>query len=301
VKQNTALPSASKNAKTLHLEFSHLIVIQSLEPGEFQTGRELFNYLQVLDSKQGKLFFKEVNSAKEFVERLREIVEWTTSTKMRPWLHIECHASAADGLFFENASELSWSDLCEELRPLNRASDFNLMVGASACYGSHLAQGMLVTQPAPCFGVLGPTDVVDPGDLLGHFRAFYREILVNKSLDSALASWSNFSLAVGAMGMVSAEDWWESLCNEFLQEHFSPNNFKSAVKSLYRRLKEGGRHPHIVKLTRLHYKKVPETMRQYFDSYFMVEHVPACAERFMDKRNSMENVLRQSMAKLKIA
>lgn len=284
------------------LEVSDIVIVQSLEPEEIQTGVELFKYLSAVKSEGGAAVrLCKVANAREFLALIAQLTAFSLKTGARPWLHIECHASTESGLEFSNSSELNWLEFAASLRPLNEATHFNLLIGASACYGSHLAHAMLVTDAAPCYAVVGPTDVADPSELLGSFRSFYREILSTKNLDRALAAMRGHSISKGMMGMVTAEDWWEALCTEFVHDHYAPASFEASVRQLFKRLKDDGYSPRLGKLKRMHMQEVPRTMNKYFDNFFMVDGIAGSGDRFMSRRKTLNESLKLAIQKVKAA
>ena len=298
----------SKNSrlkKEVPLEFSNLFIVESLDEADFKSGRQLFDELLKPEQESkwfSRISFISIESAKDFVRYVEDLTAWTEKTQLRPWLHLESHASPSSGLCFANGSELSWDDLCKVLRPLNQACNFNLIFGASACYGSHIAQAIKLNEPAPCYGAIGPTSEVSPSDLLGHFRDFYRVALTSMDLDKAIGIWKKRTMSEGMMAIIFAEQWWIDICFDLIDEAAMPSNFKKNVRASFRRLKVLPINARLGNIKRSYILNFTDQMFKSFDVYFLIESVPDSAKRFLYIKEALQKALAntaQKMQKLK--
>jgi hypothetical protein len=81
---------------------------------------------------------------------------------------------------------LSWADLGEWLAPLNAASGFALLVGAT-CFGLGLMAAMPVyEQRAPFAGCVGFTTSVQPVSIRVAMKELYRSLLGGSSINEAV-------------------------------------------------------------------------------------------------------------------
>jgi hypothetical protein len=287
--------------KEIPLEFSNLFIIESLDDRDFKSGRQLFNELWNPEQESkwfSRISFTTVESAKEFLKYVEDLTIWTKKTQLRPWLHLECHASAISGLYFSNGSELGWDELCEILRPLNQASNFNLMFGASACYGSHIAQAIKLDQPAPCYGAIGPTHDISPSDLLGHFRDFYRVALTSMNLDDAIETWQKRTMSEGMMAVIFAEQWWTDILFDLIRDAASPSKFSESVRTTFKRLKAAQIDARLGKVKRAHISNFSDQIFRSFDSYFLIDSIPESAQRFLYIKEALRKSLADAIRKM---
>lgn len=263
------------------LRFNRLYVIESLEAGEVPTGRILFDYLKpVIDAADFTLpmGLHMCHDAQGFRNIAAEVLVNSKNGHL-PWIHIECHGSD-DGLIFANGSEISWHELCDLLRPINQACGFQLFVALACCYGSGIVTGIDTGKGAPCLGLTGPSDEVDPAELLGHFRDFYRELIATTDIGPALRSWKSRSLANGQMATVTAEVWWRGLMSRYLATHASRDGIAATARRQRKILAEQGKVESVGALKRKFIRRLPEVVDVRFKAYFMIDEVPANAQRF---------------------
>ena len=107
--------------------FSRIVIIQSLEPDEDETGTILSEFLAALGTATefSNVPIEVINcgNARQFLEILNQLTQDAASGDI-PLLHVECHGDALDGLEFENSSTLSWERVSAALLPLNIATQF---------------------------------------------------------------------------------------------------------------------------------------------------------------------------------
>ena len=159
--------------------FTKIVVVQSLEPHETQTGKLIYDFLTSeleLNGYLTQVEFKTCWSAKEFSEILTTLEHEAKGGEV-PLLHVETHGTKELGLEFENSSDLSWDDLAKHLRALNVATRFNLLALFSACWGGYFLGKMSAIHQAPCYAMVGPSDKLWPDEIYAGFTAFYRVFL----------------------------------------------------------------------------------------------------------------------------
>ena len=66
------------------------------------------------------------------------------------------------------------------LRPLNIASQFNLMIVGAACYGEGLLLAIEGDKPMPFVAVVGYTDTINPASLKDSMVEMYRQLFSNQ-------------------------------------------------------------------------------------------------------------------------
>ena len=219
-----------------------------------------------------------------FRDAAGEILAYTLNGHL-PWLHIDCHASSDDGLLFANGSELGWIDLCDLLRPINEACRFQLFVVVSTCYGAGLVSGIDTGKGAPCLGLIGPSHEVDPAELLGHFRDFYRTLFATTNITRSIESWKHRKLQQGSMVIVTAEDWWRDLISAYLTDHATPAGMEAIARRQRKVLLAEGISQSIGHLKRKYRSRLPAMIENRFNAYFMTTEVPENATLFAELRN----------------
>lgn len=281
------------------LRFNRLYIVESLEDHELKTGTELFEYLQpvVEDSpfalSLGLFTCAGVQGFRDVAARVLE----KSKAGHLPWLHIECHGSSDDGLYFANGSELSWEDLCDLLRPINEACGFQLFVVVSTCYGANIVSGIDTGEGAPCLGLIGPSDQVDPAELLGHFRDFYRTLLQTTDIGHAMGSWKNRKLQHGSMAIVTANDWWRDLMFSYLSENGTSKGIEAVARRQRKLLHAEGKNQSVGSLKRIFRRQLPAIVEIRFRRYFMLDEVPQNTQRFALQLAEVKNEVRKNLSR----
>ena len=265
--------------------FDRVVIVQSLEPHEVQTGVALSEYVIGLLQEYGydiRVDLVRCSCALEFKEILQCLVEEATRSGAVPLLDVECHGDPKEGLIFENGSSMSWADVAAALLPLNRATRFNLLAIFSACFGAYFLQQMGVVKPAPCWCMVAPTESVDPGEVMRGIRAFYRPLIEAQNMDAAIFAVATSPLENGGWFCELAERWYETLIVSYIKNHCTEDVVRQRAKILFRKLKKSGVTSFgvgsIIRTLKAHNRGL--LVRSYFESYFMLNSIPENRERF---------------------
>ena len=225
--------------------FSKVSIIQALDPGEFESGTELGKYIDGLRDDRPTVPQVELINVKgreEFLRVIDTLVEEADRTDDCPILQIEMHGwEDKTGLAFPDDSSLSWPELSTPLARLNKATGFNLLVCMSACFGGHSLSFVRPHMPSPCFALIGPTHSVDPAELLGSFRALYRELLIKLDANAALVRLHAHGLEEGGFVTVTADDWFFKLAEGYLRTHCTKDRLKARAGAIVERLRRDGK------------------------------------------------------------
>lgn len=176
-----------------HMEFNYIYVVQSLQPGDAETGTHLHRdalMKLVADLRQaGGQIDAEVVAVNDladlftFLGRVRDEVR---DLGRFPILHLEIHGSSdKSGLVLTSGDYVAWEDLVPALTAINFLMKNNLLVTLAVCSGAYLAQILRATRPAPLWGLVGPHDTEYDDVLLAGYKAFYEAFL--KELDGRKA------------------------------------------------------------------------------------------------------------------
>lgn len=274
--------------------FTKIVVVQSLEQHESQTGRMIADFLtSELESNEHlmQVEFKTCWSAKEFLEVLTTL-EYEANTGEIPLLHVETHGSKEMGLEFENGSELSWDDLAKLLRRLNVATRFNLLALFSACWGGYFLGKMSAIQQAPCYAMVAPSEKLWPNEIYAGFTTFYRIFLKELDVASAVDAMRALPLQNGYWFGKPAEIWFERVLLDYVRVKCSNEMSEQRAKTLQSELAKDGKIipiPQLLELLRGQNRK--NLLPDYFSKYFMLEEIPENATRFSALYTRMEFVL----------
>lgn len=267
--------------------FSKISIIQALDPGEFETGTELGRYIDGLREDHLTVPRVELINVKGRDGFLRAVDALVTGAKQYddiPILQIEVHGwEDKSGLAFPDDSSLSWLELAAPLALLNMATRFNLLVCMSACFGGHSLSFVRPHHPSPCFALVGPTHSVDPAELLGSFRALYRELLINLDADAALGKLHAHGLEEGGFLTVTAGDWFFKLADGYLRTHCTKDRLKARAAAIVERLRIEGRilgHPDLSAVDHIGAMLASSFFDRQFDKFFMLREIPENQRRF---------------------
>lgn len=269
--------------------FSKVVIIESLGPGEFESGTVLSQYINGLrednpDAPPAELI--QVEGSNDFLAKIRELTLAVQNDGDFPILHIEMHGwRNKTGLAFPDGSSLSWNDLADALASLNNAMFLNLVVCISACFGGHFVGSITPLAPAPCFALIGPTHKAKGPELLGSFRGFYRELLTTLDTRAALEALYSHRLDQGGFVTTSAEDWFFKLAKGYLLRDCTPSRLRERTDKIIEELNQEGK---VVSAEQqIAIEKIGETMAmdfldRMFPRFFMIDSIPENAQRFAD-------------------
>ena len=161
--------------------FSKITVIQSLKPSDVKTGTRLRDDIEVANVAYNRglhIELVDAHSKADFINCLMRLAHYAETGSDYPIVHIEAHGSEdKTGIIFANGDYLSWEVIKPYFVSLNMATRNNLLVVLATCHGAHFATLLKPTDRGPCWGMVGPTDIAKPLDLLGSFSRFYQEWL----------------------------------------------------------------------------------------------------------------------------
>jgi hypothetical protein len=171
--------------------FDSVYFIESLRAGEdFRSGMELFDNVVRPWSAQGggiaTAHFR-VNTAAELRNQLAVVAEHCAKNRRASVLQIDAHGSEA-GLELSSKEIVSWEDLATPLARINEACQFNLVVVSSACFGYYMVKTLNPTIRSPAWGIVGPDNDVEGGDLYDAGKAFYETLFSKSDLRAAVGA-----------------------------------------------------------------------------------------------------------------
>lgn len=172
--------------RVLELRVNRLLVLEWLFPEDEKTGSVLAHRVSDIGIP---VEYVECATKLDVVLALRRVAAQSSGASA-PIVHIEAHGEDGDdtdmprGFVGPNGtggeSLLSWAELGEELRPINLATRFNLIVVGAACYGEGLLLAIEPGEPVPFVLALGYRGKVLASSLRDALIQFYRLYLGEK-------------------------------------------------------------------------------------------------------------------------
>ena len=228
----------------------------------------------------------------------REIVASLVAETERghhPLLHIECHGNETAGLEFADGSMVSWQELMNILRPLNIATELGLIVVVAACWGGSAIDGVNLTQPAPCFALIGPSQGLWSNELFDALRIFYLDVtLVRTPTDRAVETLTRAPLEAGGFLVVSMREWFRQVVVGYLNQQMSLKERKAqALRQYIKARAEGMPHLDLTYWKRHYLRTMPKFLREYHSRFFMTERFPQHARHFEKSLQDIEDELKK--------
>ncbi|QZP30487.1 hypothetical protein [Pseudomonas sp. DR48] len=261
------------------ISFSKIVIIQSLNADEVKTGSILYDYVSSLVEEHRHDIPVEIidcQSSDEFTKVIDDLIV-DARDDVYPIVHIECHGHPQDGLDFSDGSDLSWEQVSVKTEQLNFATDFNLLLIFSACFGDYFSHTMGITKPAPCWCAIGPSLTVMPDEILYGLRAFYSEFLTNLDIGEAVKRLEGSVLLNGEWICRLTEEIFIEVCHFYLA---SSCTLEAGAQRIDEYLK--GNQSLIVReiFEKKFREKNSQKLYEYFDRYFLVGDNKANKSRF---------------------
>jgi len=228
----------------------------------------------------------------EFKEIIQDLTSESVDRHEVPIIQVECHGDRYDGLIFEDDSYLPWPEVSDVLTPLNQACRFNLLAIFSACFGGHFLGEMGTIKPAPCWCMIAPTHVIDPGEVMQVIREFYLTLFQQADAGKAITKISKIRMNNGRWFGQPAELWFQRLILGYIERYCTHRAVRDRAKKMYRELRKDGIHRSIGFLKRgLKQRNRHSLLHNYFDNYFMINEIPENRERFRGAYRRLEQQL----------
>lgn len=230
-----------------------------------------------------------------FREIVARLVEEAERGKHHPLLPIECHGDETAGLEFADGSKVSWQELMSILRPLNVATELGLIVVVAACWGGSAIDGVNLTQPAPCFALIGPSGGLWSNELFDALRVFYLDVtLVRTPTDRAVETLRKAPLEDGGFLVLSMHEWFRRVIVAYLKEKTSSKELKAqALRQYIKARAEGMAHLDMSYWKRHYLRTMPKFLREYHGRFFMTERLPHQAPYFAKSLRDVEDELKR--------
>jgi hypothetical protein len=170
----------------MQLTISELVIVESLPPGDRQTGSELHHHLTRVAPLTIPVALERIQTRVELLMVLHQLAARAEREQWLPMIHIEVHGDET-GCSTATGEYLTWDELAGPLRRINVAVRNSLVVAVSACKGVYIASAAADNpfEPSPFCGAIGPDVEVFDAALFDGYSAFYAELI--RSRDFVLA------------------------------------------------------------------------------------------------------------------
>lgn len=279
---------------TVGFKFSRMIVLESLPSGEPRTGQHLVDYISALEVDDAPpVSIAPFETRDEFFALLHLLRDRSTKGEI-PLIHLECHGSTdGSGFVAADGSQIQWEEVSPVLTAINMATKFNLLVFVAACNGGYFLKTLSGVEEAPCFGLIAPTDELDPGEVMRGTRAFYRKVLSTLDIGLALGDLRRDRLQEGEWFCELAENWFLKLVVNYVKTHGTTAALEERARRMRREAKKQGQNRSIGHFKRgLLRAHRTDLVGKYFDRFFHVEAIPENAIRFARVREELDARIR---------
>lgn len=281
--------------------FNSIVLVKSLENHEVDTSTVLKEFIEGnegYNTEVFKLLQIEAHNAEGFKTLVNDLIA-PAKQGMRPILNLDCHGNERDGLIFKDDSVISWEELAECLRPLNQASQFNLIVILSCCFGAHFMSGLGVIQAAPCAFIVAPTHEINSGEIIAGLFSFYDSLFKTFNIVQAVLEARRRTLTDGDWYAEFAALWYIEVVNGYLKTYCTKAESRKRVEELFQKHKADGNTARYGRTSMSGIKRaMAEAHRiglitKYFDTYFMIDKLPETRARFEQIRKATEEQINE--------
>lgn len=263
--------------------FNQILVVDSIPTGHSNTAKRLFEDIDTYSnaySPSPAVLYLRIESGDEFIQCLGQCRKDANEKDIIPMLHIECHGGE-DGLQFADGSFVGWEELKLPLTELNVSTSLNLMVAVAACTGGALAKMLRISDRAPFWGLIGPTQPLMPDDLEKAFRALYLELLSTKSPAKAIQAMDK-ATTPGLFWRTTAQGLFERVWSGYKKEYCNAEALTMRAKRMSESLRK---EPNVLlpSIDELKLKLVehePEAFEHFRNAFFMYDLSPENIGRF---------------------
>tara|TARA_R110002020_G_scaffold36695_2_gene110434 strand:- start:5480 stop:6307 length:828 start_codon:yes stop_codon:yes gene_type:complete len=264
-------------------QFDKIYVIESLDPNE-ETGEELYNsVIRWFEDKQGiNTVFHKVETKEELINVLNEIASDCNSIAFKPLIHLEIHGLKDKSGLSLRLGSISWDELSNCLRKINRSSNWNLNLTMAVCYGNYFLGTLTPLEPSPIAGFVGSFEEIFEEDFVPRFDEFYSTLRNTMNLDEAIRAMMNQNRQFeNGFAFIDARRIFSDVYNIYLEQQFS----NEALNSRYLAAKEHvGNNPPNDEEFQIFVQLSFDSREIYFEKhrrkFFMIDEFPENEIRF---------------------
>jgi hypothetical protein len=289
-------PGRKMNGMHSGFSFSSLRIIESLPAKEVQTGQQLAAYLSSTNPAI-PVHYAQLHGREALFAELVQLVALARAGEI-PIVHLEAHGNFnATGLVLASGETVLFSEIAPALREINLAARFNLVVFVAACGGGWFLEQVDPLQPGTCFGLVAPTDDIDPGEVMGGTRDFYRCLLTNLDAVAAIRLLRQRKLAHGAWYAQLAEIFFRDTVLTYVRTQCSKGALEMRARRMRRTAKASGVRPGRLGAYRRYLARTAlDFSGDRFDSFFATALIRENTVRFKALRSALRRDIRRLLA-----
>jgi len=263
--------------------FNYVVILDSIPAGDLNTARRLHEDIETCAAAYSPtpgIAYLRVENQSSLFDYLEQLRLQNVQNHAFPLLHIESHGYE-DGLQLADRSLVSWESLKEALIPLNVAMRLNLMVVLASCFGGAFIKALRLSDRAPVWGLIGPTQAVSFGEVETHFGTFYRKLFSTGSPREAVDALNQVSRP-GIYLRTTAEGFFYRVWRRYKEEQCTPRKLKARARRMRERAKAQKMGP-LLKVSEFKERLIrqePEEFNKFRDTYFMCDLYPENQHRF---------------------
>ncbi|MDP9568361.1 UNVERIFIED_ORG: hypothetical protein J2806_004037 [Kosakonia oryzae] len=160
------------------LNFNKLIILDCLPENDYQTAKRLHENLSDKGFGSGISLFK-IQDEKTFLDILQDIKEIFNpelNIGFQPIIHIEAHGNPLS-MELPDKSTISWIDLADNFRTINKFMGNQLITFIGTCHGYHfIYNNHTIKEFAPVYFCIAPLESIPAGDIENSALTFYESL-----------------------------------------------------------------------------------------------------------------------------
>ncbi|MEQ2027796.1 hypothetical protein ABLB84_19080 [Xenorhabdus szentirmaii] len=169
------------------INFNKLIILDCLSDGECQTAKHLYENLSDKGFREGVSYLKvpDVDAFRIIIQEIKEFFNPELDIGFQPIIHIEAHGSP---LLMELAdkSTISWVELANDLREINKLMKNKLIIFIGTCHGYHfILNNHTIKKFSPAYFCIAPLELIPAHDVEIASFTFYNSLLTTGNLTTS--------------------------------------------------------------------------------------------------------------------
>ncbi|MBA0161201.1 high mobility group box domain-containing protein [Pectobacterium versatile] len=178
------------------INFNKIIILDCLPENDYQTARHLHEKLSDKGFGSGICLLKvqDEKTFRDILQDIREMFNPELSIGFQPIIHIEAHGNPLS-MELPDKSTISWNDLADDFRIINKLMGNQLITFVGTCHGYHfIYNNHTIKEFAPVYFCMAPLETISAGDIENSAIAFYESLFStgNLTLSANLLDSSTF-------------------------------------------------------------------------------------------------------------
>lgn len=271
------------------------IVIDAMRAQDLHTAKRIHETIQdslIQKARESTCRYVKCDSPNDLIQELDQVFEDCANTSEIPFLHIEGHGEKE--FLRLPYGLLKWENIFETIRKINIATRNNLFMTCGACESSYAYRAADIMRECPVFGLLAPDRVVEAGEVEDGFIEFYRSLILENDLNSAL-EWFISKTNSRNFALVFSQTFFEQSATSYLTQHCTGSGRRRKQEELISIAKQNTNLPLQAvrkEIKRKLRKSQALHLRKFYEKFMMIDKFPENAERFDFDVNEFERNVR---------